>query len=83
MDWSGFRGENDTVFNPLDRPGLLPLAYARLEGIGFKGEGQVCKLTFRVMDPSRVSLRIVDNPAYLVAYNPSHERLNMVVGGDV
>jgi len=81
-DWGTFKGETDVVFNPLDKPGLLPLAYARLDGGGFKGDGTVCTLKFTVLDPSRTNLRIMKDPKYLVAYDPSHTPLNLTVGGE-
>ena len=83
VDWGGFKGETDVVFNPLDRQGFLPLAYARLDGGAFKGDGTVCILKFTVLDPSIINVRIIDDPEYLVAYDPSHVRLNLTVGGEV
>jgi hypothetical protein len=83
VDWGSFKGETDVVFNPLDKPGLLPLAYSRLDGFGFEGDGTVCELKFRVIDPARFNLKIVSAPEYLVGYNLSHERLNLTAGGEV
>jgi hypothetical protein len=82
VDWGAFKGETDAVFNPLDKPGLLPLAYTRLDGGGFKGDGTVCLLRFTVLDPSRVNIHIIKKPGYLVAYDPSHTPLNLTVGGE-
>ena len=82
VNWGDFKGETDATFNPLDRPGLLPLGYSRLDGRGFNGDGTVCTFKFTVLDPTRINIRIVDEPGYLVAYNPAHEILDLVVGGE-
>ncbi len=83
VDWGEFKSDTDVVFSPLDQPGMLPLAYSSLDGLGFEGNGTVCTLRFRVLDAARFHLKLVSQPDYLVAYNFRHERLNLTAGGEV
>ena len=83
VDWGDFRVETDVVFSPIDKPGLLPIAYSMIDSSGFQGEGTICTLKFTIIDPSRFHIRIIDDPEYLVAYDNKHEPLTLTVGGEV
>ena len=82
VEWSA-SVEGDAVFQLLDQPGFIPLAYASSDlSSGLSVDGELCSITFRILDPENPDAWIITDPDYLVAYSAERERLTLTTGGD-
>ena len=83
VEWGNLVDEEDATFHLLNRPGFVPLAFARMNGLsGLDSGGRLCTLRFRIRSRERVRAWVIDDPEYLVARDSLGRRLRMRVGGD-
>lgn len=83
VEWGDFVGEEDSTFQFLNADGIVPLAFARFSGLpGIDGDGTLCRIRFRILDPGSADARILPDPDYLVARDSTGRPLTLTVGGE-
>lgn len=83
VEWGDTITGEDGTFHMLDRPDFLPIAFARMNGRnGIRGDGEFCRVRFRIRDRERIRAWLIDDPDFLVARDSLGNRLRMRVRGE-
>jgi hypothetical protein len=83
VEWGDIVGDEDSTFQFLNAGGIVPLAFARFSGLpGIDGNGTLCTVRFRILDPERTDIGIIQDPDYLVARDSMGRPLTLAAGGE-
>lgn len=83
VEWGSRVEEQDSTFSVMNQHGFVPLAFSRFSvASGLTGEGTLCKLHFRFMDPTMATPWIIRDQEFLVARDSLGGHLTLNVGGD-
>jgi hypothetical protein len=83
VEWGSIVEEQDSTFCMMDQPGFVPLAFSRFSiASGLSGDGTLCRMHFKILDPAFSAPSIITDQDFLVARNSIGEHLTLSVGGD-